>query len=262
MNNIIKKGFEGSEIRSVQIDGEPWYVAKDVCRVLDLGNPRQVLSVLGEDQKGVQIMDTLGGPQKINIINKSGALTLALRSRKPEAKKFQRWITDDVVPEIEATGRYVHPNLKTNDADLANPIKVAEMFQLAALTILKLEEEKAAMTPTFEFGNELKATSNLFTATEVAKELGTTATALNRFLHDKKVIFKHRGCWVPYSGYDCCDYFKKVNTHIVKTETGESFQRHSLKITAKGQEMIHALWREHKRELFQAKPLELQLGTV
>lgn len=249
MSNTIIQKFQESEIRSIVIDGEVWFVAKDVCKVLEIKNSSDAISDFDADQKGVAAIDTLGGPQMLNVINKSGAYTLALKSRKPEAKKFQRWITDEVVPSIEKTGSYGIKAINFSEVDMSASSDVALMLIQAGETIIGLNAKVKAMTPDYEFGNELKSADNLFTATEIAKELGATAQCLNGFLKDKKVIFKHKGCWVPYSAYDSSGFFKKVNTTIIKTDSGESFQKHSLKITAKGQEFVHRLWREHKAKL-------------
>lgn len=255
--------FEGTKIQ-IHWEGEdPWFIANELCAVFGYGNPRQAVK-RHVKEKDVTKRDTLTakGRQSVTYISEPGMYDLARRSKMPIADRFYNKVTHKVLPSIRKRGFYSEREDSLEGKNLSASDDIAQMMIQAGNRILELNSKIEEMTPTFEFGNELKATDNLFTATEVAKELGVSATALNRFLHDKRVIFKHRGCWVPYSGYDCCDYFKKVNTHIVKTETGETFQRHSLKITAKGQEMIHKLWREHKRELFQAKPLELQLETA
>ena len=79
------------------LEGEPWFVAADVCRALGLGNSRQTLSYLDDDEKGVITSDTLGGKQEMSTINEPGLYSLILRSRKPEAKAFKRWITHEVI---------------------------------------------------------------------------------------------------------------------------------------------------------------------
>lgn len=86
------------------LEGEPWFVAADVCRALGLGNSRQTLSYLDDDEKGVITSDTLGGKQEMSTINEPGLYSLILRSRKPEAKAFKRWITHEVIPAIRKTG--------------------------------------------------------------------------------------------------------------------------------------------------------------
>lgn len=103
------KLFENPEfgkIRVVEKDGEPWFVAVDVCRALELGNSRQALTRLDDDEKGVISTDTPGGTQEMSIVNEPGLYTLVLGSRKPEAKAFKRWITHDVIPSIRKTGGY------------------------------------------------------------------------------------------------------------------------------------------------------------
>lgn len=97
----------GQRVRVVEgPDGEPWFVARDVCDCLGLGNPRSSLALLDEDEKGVHIVDTLGGPQALSIISEPGLYSLILRSRKPQARAFKRWITHDVLPALRRTGHY------------------------------------------------------------------------------------------------------------------------------------------------------------
>lgn len=84
--------FEKRDVRVVMTGSEPWFVAKDVCEVLELGNPRQALAThIDEDEKGVQKMDTPGGEQEMSVINESGMYALIMRSNKPEAKRFRKW---------------------------------------------------------------------------------------------------------------------------------------------------------------------------
>ena len=96
----------GCSVRTVIINEEPWFVAKDVCDALEIGNSRQAVSYLDDDEKGVTTNDTLGGTQQVSIINESGLYSLILRSRKPEAKKFKKWVTEEVLPTIHKHGIY------------------------------------------------------------------------------------------------------------------------------------------------------------
>ncbi|MCI8921018.1 MAG: helix-turn-helix domain-containing protein [Acutalibacter sp.] len=102
------------QIRVIDRDGEPWFVAADVCKALELGNSRQAIARLDDDEKGVISIDTPGGPQEMSIINEPGLYTLVLGSRKPEAKAFKRWITHEVLPAIRQTGSYSLVTLDTN----------------------------------------------------------------------------------------------------------------------------------------------------
>lgn len=96
----------GAEIRALVLDDAPWFVAGDVCRVLGIANVPDAVGSLDEDEKGIASTDTLGGPQRVRIVNEPGLYSLILRSRKPEAKTFKRWVTHEVLPAIRQTGRY------------------------------------------------------------------------------------------------------------------------------------------------------------
>jgi prophage antirepressor-like protein len=106
MSTITAFDFNSNQVRSVLINNTPWFVAKDVCNALEIANPRDAINKLDEDEKGVVNADTLGGLQEISIISESGMYSLVLKSRKPEAKAFKKWITAVVLPSIRQTGGY------------------------------------------------------------------------------------------------------------------------------------------------------------
>ena len=83
-------------------DGEPWFVAADVCKALEIANSRDALTRIDDDEKGVASTDTLGGKQEVAIVNKPGLYSLVLGSRKPEAKVFKRWVTSEILPYVAA----------------------------------------------------------------------------------------------------------------------------------------------------------------
>ena len=109
MNSLIKLEFEQKEIRTVAKDGELWFVAKDVFKILGLCDQRTHLEKLDDDEKGVSIINTLGGNQKVNVINESGLYGLTFLSRKTEAKRFRKWVTSEVLPSIRKHGGYIKP---------------------------------------------------------------------------------------------------------------------------------------------------------
>lgn len=98
--------FKGQEIRTILIDGEPWWVASDVCQVLGIARVDSALRALDDDEKGAHTVSTPGGMQKVSIINEPGLYGIVLVSRKPEAKEFKRWLKHDVIPSIRKTGGY------------------------------------------------------------------------------------------------------------------------------------------------------------
>lgn len=104
---ILPFNFEDKQIRVVTDDNnEPWFVAADVCRVLEIVKPENAYARLDDDEKGTRSMGTPGGQQEMTIINESGLYSLILTSRKPEAKKFKKWVTSEVLPSIRKTGSY------------------------------------------------------------------------------------------------------------------------------------------------------------
>lgn len=107
--------YEGFKVRTIIIDGEPWFVAADVCTVLELsGAPGQHLRRLDGDEKGVISIHTPGGPQQMLVVNEPGLYSLIMASRKTEAKAFRRWIAHEVIPAIRKDGMYVTPELLFN----------------------------------------------------------------------------------------------------------------------------------------------------
>ncbi len=106
MEQLQTFDFNEMAVRIMDRDGLPWFVAADVCRVLEIANARDAVASLEEDEKGVGITDTLGGTQKMNIINESGLYSLIFRSRKVEARQFRKWVTGEVLPALRRHGHY------------------------------------------------------------------------------------------------------------------------------------------------------------
>ena len=106
MNELQVFNYGEIPVRTVMMDGEPWWVLADVCRVLNLTNSRMTTKQLDEDEKGVSQIYTPGGNQGMTVINESGLYKVILRSDKPEAKAFSRWVTHEVLPTIRKTGSY------------------------------------------------------------------------------------------------------------------------------------------------------------
>ena len=110
MTQIVAFTFESQNLRvTTGDDGEPWFVATDVCAALCIQNTTDALKRLDDDEKGIDSIDTLGGKQDMAVVNESGLYVLILGSRKPEAKRFKRWVTHEVLPAIRRTGSYSVP---------------------------------------------------------------------------------------------------------------------------------------------------------
>lgn len=222
--NELMYSFRENNVRVVKVDGQPWFVAKDVCEVLELGNTSKALLRLDEDEKGITSIHTLGGKQNLSIVNEYGLYSLILGSRKPEAKDFKRWITHEVLPSIRKHGMYA--NEETVDKIINNP-----EFFLELVTKLKEESEKRKVAEgTVAILTHVNKT---YTATEVAKECGlTSANKLNKILSEQGIQYYQNGTWVLYSKYSALGYVEikqevldngKIVYHRRFTQMGREF---------------------------------------
>jgi prophage antirepressor-like protein len=116
--NELTRFYNDHPVRIVDRDGEQWFVAKDVCEILELGNTSQAVSYLDDDEKGISTNDTPSGRQEMLIVSESGLYSLIFRSRKDEAKNFRRWVTHEVLPSIRKNGMYVQDSFKDYVLDL------------------------------------------------------------------------------------------------------------------------------------------------
>jgi prophage antirepressor-like protein len=156
--------FDGTDVRVVTRDGEPWFVAADVCSVLGIANARDAVGRLDDDEKGVGTTDTLGGPQQVAIVNEHGVYALTFTSRKPQAKAFKRWITHEVIPSIRRTGSYAAPAL-------TGPQLMAAALIEAQATMEQQSEQLAIAAPKAEAFDAFLATTGDYSVNEAAKVL-------------------------------------------------------------------------------------------
>lgn len=106
--NLQTWSYENSEIRTVEKDGDLWWVLSDVCKVLELSSPHKVADRLEADERNqIPVIDSLGRSQNTTVINESGLYAVILRSDKPQAKPFRRWVTSEVLPSIRKHGAYM-----------------------------------------------------------------------------------------------------------------------------------------------------------
>ena len=175
---------EFGQVRVVDVNGEPWFVARDVCECLELTNTSQTLSYLDDDEKGITTNDTPGGQQEMSIVSEAGLYSLILRSRKPEAKAFKRWITHEVLPSIRRAGSYGQWNLP----------RVPKSFPDALRMIADIEEEKQLALEQrdyykrtkAEIGSRREATS-MATASAAIRQRDALADKLGEGKHYKQV---------------------------------------------------------------------------
>ena len=139
-NEVQVWNYESSEIRTVQINGEPWFVLSDVCKVLELSSPHKVAERLDGDEKGRNQIPTLGGVQEMAVVNESGLYTVILRSDKPQAKPFRKWVTSEVLPSIRKHGSY---SVQSQFADLSPQLQVLIQMETRQKQIEARQAEQA-----------------------------------------------------------------------------------------------------------------------
>lgn len=141
MNEIQVWNYESSEVRTVQVNGEPWFVLSDVCKVLELSTPARVAERLEKDEVSqTHTIDRMGREQKTTIINESGLYTVILRSDKPQAKPFRKWVTSEVLPSIRKHGSY---SVQSQFADLSPQLQVLIQMETRQKQIEARQAEQA-----------------------------------------------------------------------------------------------------------------------
>lgn len=199
--------YNGIKVRTVQKDGDPWWVLKDVCEVLGLKNPTMIADRLDEDERA---KFDLGRQGETNIINESGLYNVILRSDKPEAKPFRKWVTSEVLPAIRKTGGYIAGQEQLKDAELmARALMVAQKTiesRTEEVKSLKLanavqQQQIAELNPKATYYDLVLQCPDLVSVTELAKDYGKSAKWLNKVLAENKVQYKERGIWILYQKY-------------------------------------------------------------
>ena len=212
MNGIqIFQNAEFGSVRTADINGVPYFVGKDVAEILGYSNTRKaLLDHVDEEDKtdGVTIRDSIGREQAPVLINESGLYSLILSSKLPNAKKFKRWVTSEVIPAIRKTGGYIPHDEEMSDAEI-----MAKAFQISQRTIeeqhrkigvLEIEKshlqvENQVMAPKADYFDELVDRNLLTNFRDTAKQLGIAPKKFVTLLLEKKYIFRdQKGKLMPY----------------------------------------------------------------
>ncbi|MBC7594554.1 MAG: phage antirepressor KilAC domain-containing protein [Kineosporiaceae bacterium] len=195
---IVPFDFNGAEVRTLVIDGEPWWVAADVARALGITNGRNMVARLDGDEKDVRVVDTLGGPQSLTIISESGLYSAIVRSDSIGATRFRMWVTREVLPEIRRTGSYTAP--ETPEQLLARALTVAQGV------LDQKTEQIEALTPRAEAWDELASAQGDYDVAEAAKILARAGVVTGpQRLFDQLAALRWTfrsagtGKWEPYA---------------------------------------------------------------
>ena len=202
MNEIQIFTYQNNEVRTIQKDGEPWFVLKDVCEVLGISKYRDTAERLEPDERGPIRVDTLGGSQEMTAINESGLYNVILRSDKPNAKPFRHWVTHEVLPSIRKTGGYLAGQKELSPAELmAKALMVAEKtLAEREARISHLTVQTQIMQPKADYFDELVDRNLLTSFRETAKQLDIKEKDFVGFLMDKKYVYRDKkGKLMPYA---------------------------------------------------------------
>lgn len=197
MNNLQLFEFENQKVRTLKINDEPYFVGKDVAKILGYSNTRDALSrYVDSEDKGVAKLDTLGGKQNQTIINESGLYSLILSSKMPNAKRFKHWVTSEVLPTIRKHGAYMTDE-KAFDV-VNNKDGLASLLQQAADQLKQKDIQIAEMKPKALFADAITASETSILVGEMAKILknGGVNTGQNRFfkwLRENGYLIKRKG---------------------------------------------------------------------
>ena len=190
---MIFENPEFGAVRSILIDGDPWFVAADVCKALEIEKTNRALSRLDDDEKGAHSVSTPGGRQRMSIISESGLYSLILGSRKPEARAFKRWITHEVIPSIRKHGAYMTDSLL--DALEAHPEAVPEYLNRLRSENARNRELNRRLRlalPKAEYYDAFVDPADCTNIRTTAKELGVPEKQFTRYLEEKKYLFRDK----------------------------------------------------------------------
>lgn len=202
MKDIQIFRYEDNDVRTMEINGEPWFVLKDVCNALEIANVSNVAIRLDADEKGIHQVDTLGGKQEVICINESGLYNVILRSDKPEAKPFRKWVTSEVLPSIRKNGGYISGQEQLTPSELMAKALLVANKTLAEreARISELTVQNAIMQPKAEYFDELVDRNLLTSFRETAKQLGVEEKKFISFLMEKKYIYRDKKAkLMPYA---------------------------------------------------------------
>lgn len=247
MNNLqIFQNPQFGEVRVVQKDGEPWFVAVDVCRVLEISNTTDALNRLDDDEKARLNLGLPGG--LTNCVNEPGLYSLVLGSRKPEARAFKRWITHDVIPSIRQHGLYAAPDtLEQMLADPDTAIRLLTEVKKAREKVKALETENEAQRqaiadfePKRQYLDTILNSTGVLAVTQIAADYGISAKRLNKILHEEGIQRKVNGQWILYREHMGKGYTKSATIPITHEDGTPDAKLHTY-FTQRGRLMIHQI---------------------
>ena len=256
MNNIMTfVNEEFGSIRSMIINGEPWFVGRDIAIILGYSKPRNALALHVDEDDALKqgVTDNLGRTQETTVINESGFYSLVLASKLPNAKKIKKWVTSEVLPTIRKTGGYVDDPDKFADYYLPFADEATkQMFKIQHEYIRQLHSKINIDKPKVDFADQVADTTNVIDMGEMAKLANDRGIRIGRnrlfsWLRVMGILMMNN---IPYQEYMDRGYFK-LKESLYYTD-GVYKTRQTTYVTGKGQRyIIDKLLRDYASEVFE-----------
>ena len=251
MNEIKVWNYNNSEIRTVEKYGEPWWVLKDVCSILEITNHKDLPKRLEDDEVGRFELPHPQSPNKsieMVCVNESGLYNVILRSDKPQAKPFRKWVTSEVLPTIRKHGAYMTE--QTIEKALFNPDFLIELAtqlkneqarsKQLETTVAVQEQQIAELKPRADYTDKILHNKGLVTITQIAKDYGMSGNKLNEKLHELGVQYKQSSQWLLYAKYQDKGYTHSETVNITRSD-GRPDIKMNTKWTQKGRLFLYNL---------------------
>ncbi len=231
---------ELGNIRAIEVDGEPWFVGKDVAEILGYVKPRNAIATHVDDDKALAPIQggCSTGKQDTVIINESGLYSLILSSKLPSAKKFKRWVTSEILPAIRKTGSYTLPQ------DYPSALRaLADAAEKCLALTAENEAQRqviADFQPVRQYVDTILASDETMTVTQIAADYDMSARQLNRILHDAGIQHKVNGQWILYKKHMGMGYTKSRTINITRID-GSPDTVINTEWSQKGRLLIHKI---------------------
>ena len=250
MNDLQVFNFEQLPDRTLEVNGEPYFVGKDVAEVLGYTNTRDALNrhVDDEDKKNLTSRNTTleNLPNRgLTAVNESGLYSLIFSSKLDSAKRFKRWVTSEVLPAIRKHGIYATDSVI--EQTMKNPdyiITVLTEFKKERESRLVAEQQVQELKPKATYYDLVLQNKSLLSVSKIAKDYGMSAMRMNKLLHELGVQYKQGDIWLLYAKYQDKGYTFSTTVDITKKD-GSSDVRMNTKWTQKGRVFIYSLLKEN-----------------
>ncbi|KAF0335233.1 phage antirepressor [Pediococcus acidilactici] len=223
MNELQNFNFEGNEVRTVLINDEPYFVGKDIADILGYSNTSKAIrDHVDEEDKLTERIVLSGQNREVITINESGMYSLVLSSKLPNAKKFKRWVTNEVLPSIRKHGAYMTDE-KIEEA-LLNPdtiISLATQLKEEREGRLIAEQQVKEFQPKVSYYDKVLSNDALMTISLIAKDYGMSGAGMNKLLHKLGVQYRQGGTWLLYAKYQRTGWTHSETTMVSRKDGTE-----------------------------------------